>query len=401
MSLVAVALDHSTGHMYFAGAILAIAALACSSTAQNASIALPQGTGPYRSTLEIFELVDESRLDPFNSSHLRRIMISRFDPIPAKRCKLTQVPYFTPVTAAVENEILGSYEFPKILDQFLLKVCEKKHHGGHKTRGYGNEFPIALFSPPLNTTRLFGSSIAQEIASHGFITITIDHPYDVDVVEFPNGDVILGGHVIKPADANGSTASVEHALEVRAQDASFVLDTLGIQEDEKVVMFGQSFGGAAVATSMLHDKRIRGGTNVDGMMFGPVLNTSLGTPERPQSFILWGSDGHNTTTDATWGQFWATLKSSPYVDYAKEMSIVNSTHGSYWDLSVLVDAAGIRDELSETAQLLISPLQGERVSKILGKYLSSFFWHALGMKPEDEVFKGPSKEFPEVQILRA
>jgi dienelactone hydrolase len=365
---------------------------------KNLSFILPQGTGPLRSTLTISELVDKSRVDPFNASHVRRIMLSRFDPVAPKSCNLTQVPYFTPATAAAENEILAAYEFPKILGGFALEVCEKRERGSGNGVG-GAKFPVVVFSPGLNTTRLFYSSLAQEIASHGFVTITVDHPYDVDVVEFPNGDVVFGGRVSKPV--NGSTASVEHALEVRARDVSFVLDTLGIGKQEKVVMVGQSFGGAAAATSMLHDKRIRAGVNLDGTMFGPVLRTPLGDRHNKQSFLLWGSSGHNTTSDEAWGQFWNTLQQSPDVDYAKELSLVNSSHGSHWDLNIMVDVAGIRDELSEVAQLLVSPVPGARVWEITGRYLPSFFRFALGQGPEDVVFKGPSSEFPEVEILRS
>jgi hypothetical protein len=306
------------------------------------------------------------------------------------------------MTAAIEDEILASYEFPRILSQFSLDVCASDNDYSYPATSYYDGFPVVLYSPGLNTTRLFGSTIAQEIASHGFTTITIDHPYDVDVVEFPNGDVILGGRVIKPADINGSTASLEHALEVRAQDVSFVLDVLGVSDDQGAMMFGDSFGGAATATSMLHDKRIRAGVNMDGAMFGPVLNTSLGSAEVSQKFILWGSDGHNTTSDETWGQFWSTLEASPYVDYAKEMGINGSTHASYWDLAVVVDTAGIRDQLSINATALVGPLDGLRVSSVLGRYLSSFFWFAqngVGSEDEDEIFKGPSAEFPEVVIL--
>lgn len=364
----------------------------------NGVFIIPQGTGPYGTTLRASELVDHSRLDPFNSSHVRRIMISRYDPVPAKECKLKQVPYFTPVTAAAENEILGSYEFPKIMEQFALQVCEEPSPRSIG-RGYQHKFPLAIYSPAGNTSRLFGGSIAQLVASYGFTTITIDHPYDVDIVDFPNGDIIYGGRLIKPIDANGSTASVEHALQVRAQDVSFVLNTLGVTKHEKVVMFGQSFGGAAAATSMLQDKRIRAGVNIDGAMHGPVLNTSLGTQKDPQAFLLWGSSGHDSRWES-WEQFWNTLDAAPFVDYAKEFTIDNTTHGSYWDLDFLVDVAGVRGQLSETAQLLVGPGPGPRIWKIMGKYLSSFLLYSLGLEPEDEVLKGPSDEFPEVKILK-
>jgi hypothetical protein len=360
----------------------------------EASFILPQGTGPYQTSLTISELVDDSRQDPFNTTHVRRLMISRFDPVPTNSCTLTTVPYFTPATAAAENDILASYDYPRIFDDFALQVCVQTNTSSARNA----TFPIALYSPGLNTTRLFGSSIAQELASHGFTTITIDHPYDVDVVEFPDGTVIYGGSVSKPT-AN-SSASVDMALEVRAADVSFVLDSLALCPDADVVMFGQSFGGAAVATSMLRDARIKAGVNVDGIMFGPVLDVGLGTASPPRPFVLWGSDGHNTTEDASWAKFWTALNTTESASYKKEFSIVNSSHSSHWDLNILVDVAGIRDELSETAGYLIGPGPASRLWEIMGRYLSSYFLFALGKEAEDEILKGPSESFPEVVLIQ-
>ena len=321
-------------------------------------------------------------------------MVSRFDPILPSYCKLIKVPYVPKTVARVEDEILGEYDYPTGLwEKVKIEICETKRERYRK-----KEFPIAIFSAGLNTTRLFSLSLTQEIASHGFTVVLVDHPYDTDVVEFPNGDIIYGNRVLKPV--NGNTTSVEFALEVRALDVSFVLNTLGVGKKEKVVMFGHSFGGAATATTMLHDSRVKGGINLDGMMFGPVLNTSLGSPSDPRAFVLWGSDGHNTTTDATWTQFWDELEASKYVYYDKEMSITDSIHGSFWDLNYLVDITGIRDSLSDLARSGVGPIPGARIWEIMSKYVPAFFWFALELKPEDAVFKGPSELFPDVVILR-
>jgi pimeloyl-ACP methyl ester carboxylesterase len=374
--------------------------LTCAIAFAQDAIVLPRSTGPYATTLAIEEWVDDSRIDPFNSSHARRIMVSRFDPIPVTECNFEQVQYMANVTAAAEDEILGDYGWPKgLLNRFVLEVCE----GKYSVDKGETKCPVALFSGGLNTTRLFYSHLAQEIASHGFTVITIDHPYDTDVVEFPNGDVIFGGSVTPPANGSAPT-SYEFGLEVRAQDASFVLDRLGVGADsgDKAVMFGHSFGGAASATALLNDKRFRAGINLDGIMFGPVLNTSLGTSTCPQAFALWGSDGHNSSSesDLSWNSFWNSLNSSAYVDYKREFTVTNAAHGSYWDLNMLVDVAGIRANVSEDTQLyLIGPIPGPRVWKILGRYIPSFFWYTLGLKGEDEILKGQNREFPEVEIL--
>jgi pimeloyl-ACP methyl ester carboxylesterase len=366
--------------------------------AQDA-IVLPRGTGPYSTSLAIEEWIDTTRPDPFNATHLRRIMISRFEPVPSSRCRFEQVPYMAPITAAVEDEILADYDYPTGLwKRFVLEVCKEKGVMGKRER-IKKKWPLALFSPGLNTTRLFSSHFAQEIASHGFTVITIDHPYDTDIVEFPNGDVIFGGRVQKPE--NGSTESVDHALEVRAQDASFVLDRLRVSNEggEKVVMFGHSFGGAAAATALLRDKRFRAGINIDGIMFGPVLNTTLGRATSPQAFALWGSEGHTTITDPSWTQFWSSLTNSAYVDYKKEFTVTSGGHGSYWDLNVLVDVAGIREGLSTTAMKLIGPIPGSRMWEIMGRYIPAYFWYVLGLKGEDQVLRDGGSEFPEVKIL--
>ncbi|KAF1998688.1 hypothetical protein P154DRAFT_577795 [Amniculicola lignicola CBS 123094] len=96
--------------------------------------------------------------------------------------------------------------------------------------------PNYNWNPGLDTTPLFYNSLAQEVASHGFTVIKLDHPYDADVLAFPNGDVIYGGRVEKPV--NGNTSSVEVALKVRTHDISSVLDYMKTQKTKNVVMFG-------------------------------------------------------------------------------------------------------------------------------------------------------------------
>jgi pimeloyl-ACP methyl ester carboxylesterase len=364
------------------------------------TIVVPRGTGPYATSLIIEEWVDSSRLDPFNTSHARRIMTSRFDPVLPSNCNLDQVQYMSNSTAAAEDEILGAYGWPKgLFGRFVLEVCREKYVSKRSGKNETEKWPIVLFSGGLNTTRIWYSHIAQEIASQGFTVVMMDHPYDTDVVEFPNGDVIFGGRVVNDAP---QATSLKQGLSVRAEDASFVLDHLSVRTGttEQVVMFGHSFGGASSATALLNDKRFRAGINIDGSVFGPVVNTSLGSATSPQAFALWGSDGHSSFNDSTWTTFWNSLDGSAYVDYKKEFTVSKSVHNTYTDLGLLVDLAGVRGNLSEIAQALIGPIPGARVSEILSKYISAFFWFTLGKKGEDGVLKRENGEFPEVKLLR-
>lgn len=52
------------------------------------------------------------------------------------------------------------------------------------------------------------STSAGDLASQGYVVITVDHPYDAAIVEFPDGSVVRG--------ANFSTlAAIQKTLEVR------------------------------------------------------------------------------------------------------------------------------------------------------------------------------------------
>ena len=136
-----------------------------------------------------------------------------------------------------------------------------------------------------------GTVLVEELVSRGYIVVTIDHTHDSSVVEFP------GGRLETTAIPEPTPQVLEQAVAVRVADTRFVLDTLtalnaGINPDAEqrtlpaglrgalrlssVGMFGHSLGGAAAAAAMLQDPRIKVGVNLDGTLFGPVVNAGPG-----------------------------------------------------------------------------------------------------------------------------
>lgn len=372
---------------------------------------LPQPYGPYNVSLQTKELVDNSRPDPWNSSHPRRLMVSRFDPVPPSKCASCTVPYMTPLVASAEDEILSFFmstanlTWPTgVLGRLELQVCCACP--GTKSDFRRGDYPIVLLGAGLNTTRMFYSVLAQEIASRGYTVITLDHPYETDIVEFPDGTVIYGWNAV---GHENETEQYVHALDIRTDDAIFVLNELGVpyvtETDDpakaKAGYVGHSFGGAAAAAAMLNDTRIVGGVNLDGMMFGPVLNAGIGRPGIPQSFLLWGSEGHNSSVEESWARFLETVRRWDPEQWVRELSLKGSTHGTFWDAGVIADVAGWRDDegLVDLVDLFcgLTPL-GSRTMEILGPYLDAFL--GMTLKGESEgLLAGPSEEFPEVEFL--
>lgn len=297
----------------------------------------------------------------------------------------------TSVVAAEEDRILDPYEWPLgVLGQLELEFCSPKKSKVSK------DTPIVLFSGGGNTTRFYYSALASEVASRGYTVITIDHPFETDIVEFADGSIAYGGHY----SARTNLTFAETAIAVRAADMSFVLDTVGLKnrKKDKSLAFGHSFGGAATAEAMRLDSRIRGGVNFDGLLFGPVVKSGIGRKARAeQSFVLFGAEGHNSTEDPDWHTFWTALEDQRL--WKRELNLKGGAHGAFWDLNLIADVADVRGLFGQyTEEDLLSKLLGKRVYEIVTAYLDDFFQFALGRKDEG-LLNGPTAQYPEVEFL--
>jgi dienelactone hydrolase len=105
-------------------------------------------------------------------------------------------------------------------------------------------FPVILYSHGLPTFRKNGSHQAEELASHGYVVVALDHS-DCWASEFPDGRYLAGNR-------NGDLAG-------RLKDMQFLLNQLVVLDSsdpsfagrldlERVGVLGFSFGGEVVET---------------------------------------------------------------------------------------------------------------------------------------------------------
>jgi predicted dienelactone hydrolase len=120
----------------------------------------------------------------------------------------------------------------------------------------------------------------EELASQGYIVVTIDHTHDAGDVEFPGGRVET---LFLPGEITDSVTA--QALAVREADSRFVLDQLaainagrnpdvdklplprglrGALDLSRTGMFGHSLGGATAAATMHDDPRVKAGIDMYG-----------------------------------------------------------------------------------------------------------------------------------------
>jgi hypothetical protein len=156
-------------------------------------------------------------------------------------------------------------------------------------------FPVILFSPGLGTPPLYYTSLLAEIASHGYIVVSISRTYTTALTVFPDGRVIRSNEA--GTDVDGREGETYFDVQARraeigavwVADIQFVLDQLeGLnQEDgllgghldmDQIGLIGHSFGGSASAQTAYLDNRIGAVVDMDSHLDGEVAFEGLSQP---------------------------------------------------------------------------------------------------------------------------
>ncbi|RDL31808.1 Uncharacterized protein BP5553_09210 [Venustampulla echinocandica] len=357
----------------------------------SATTILPKPPGPFDVYYNTAKMVDPGRIDPFDPKKGHRaVMTSIFLPV---RCptSLKPIAYLPPKTGELESELFGVYGLPNgTLQSLNLQVCP----GPLRTRlQEAEQHPVVIFSPALNTPRHFYSLIAQAVASYGYIVVSIDHPYDADIVEFPDGSAVYA--------INFTDEQIPVDVDTRAGDVSFVLNQLscpGSVKDllpgskglktHKVAMFGHSVGGAAAAQAMLRDKRIVGGVNLDGSFISTVVQKGLDRP-----FLIFGHENKTQATDDSWAETWSHLRS-----WKLELGLAKSQHYTFSDLPALLNLLHAPQVILDAAAERVGTLDGLKALDIVQTYVVAFLDFVL-LNKKPEVLQHVVAEFPEVSFI--
>ncbi len=279
-------------------AVIAMSASCSSASPRHARLALPTPAGPYQVGTVSLHLIDRSRRNPFAASPpYRELMAGIWYPAQhAARYPLAR--YMLPGAAARfgspgghGQQLLGVP--PGKVDWAAIRTGGRV---GAPVARQGGPFPVVLFSPDLEDPRALDTTLVQDLASRGYVVVTIDHTYDASEVEFPGGRVVGSQlpKLFRQAQRKHQTpmqmqrtilAWAKKDVAVRVGDTRFVLDELtalgaghnpdaehrplppglaGVMNLGRIGMFGESFGGMIAAQAMYEDPRISAGTDLDG-----------------------------------------------------------------------------------------------------------------------------------------
>ncbi|CZR57814.1 related to PAF acetylhydrolase family protein [Phialocephala subalpina] len=389
---------------------------ATSSLAHSPSqVLLPKPTGKYHVGLSIAELIDSSRTQPFlQDIEPIKLMISVFYPVSHEH-HTSPVPYMPPETALIEDNYLSSDIYGLAspngtFEKVALQLVDGEHLTSKDSCEEEQEYPLIIFMPGEGTTRLFYSQIASTIASKGYTVVTIDAPYDVDVVQYTDGSFAFFNFTLwNSTDQETALAIANLAVETRMGDVSFVLDSLSNKtfaqslipnlpssglNTTHTAMFGHSLGGVTAYSILEVEDRILGGLNMDGSLVGPGVFGSPNGTSKP--FMLMGHAGHNLTSDdpfpvSSWAIAWSEL-----TGWKRDIEVADTGHYDFSDYPIVFEKLGITPTNQTILdKVLIGSMKGERALETVTTYVGAFLDFVIRGKSSD-LLDGPVKEFPEV-----
>jgi dienelactone hydrolase len=359
-------------------------------------VTLPRPTGPHPVGTVSLHLEDRSRPAPWVSSiPTRELMISVWYPAARNPCRA--VPWLTPGAAATFLAGVG-------LDSTQVTLPDTHAAEGVPVARTGR-LPVVLYSPGFNASRVFNTAVVEDLASNGYLVVTVDHTYEALMVEFPGGRVVTG------QAPDGGRPVFAEAVDIRVADFRFVLDRIadldrGINPDvhqlplpaglkgafdlSRVGMFGHSLGGATTASTMYADQRVKAGVSLDGSAIGAVAAAGLDRP-----YLVMDTPGKGgMNNDPALREFFSRLRA-----WRLALTMRDSAHYSYGDLEILYRRlASLLNMPQQELEEQVGTITPHRAMAIQRAYPLAFY--DLHFRHRGQLLDDPSPAYPEV-LFRA
>lgn len=372
-----------------AAALLVLAVSACSTpaaprtdpaakpswlAAKGLPATLTPPSGPKAVGRSVLYLKDTSRPDPWNLDvKFRQLRVTLWYPAASKEG--TRAPYMTAKESAA---VLAGGRIDGVPDDLLSRT---KTNAVLDAEPAGSRLPLVVLSPGFTKPVSTLTSLAEELASRGYVVAGIDHTYE------NYGTTLPGGRLAEclACDSDTDPGFGARVVRIRSADVSFVLDSLDRWrgsariDRSRIAMVGQSIGGASAVQAMVDDPRIRAGIDMDGTTYARIPRGF----SRP--FLFLGSVQHVPGgVDASWDRDWKLLSG-----WKRWLVLTGAEHESFTDVPLLERALG--------AKPVYGVLTGTRPSELTRAYVSAFLDQQL-KGGKQTLLDGPSTRYPEAKF---
>ena len=277
-------------------ALIALAALTVLLAAlcvdHGRSTPLPAPSGSYRVGRATYVWRDETRINPYapvadTKQDLAVWIWYPAAPTPSTRKSEYLPGYWIRALERHEGFLLG-----KLLSRDLTRV-EVHSWSDAEVSSQQAMYPVLILRAGGGALSSDYTTVAEDLASHGYIVVSFDAPYRTVITAFPDGRVALraAGGDFDRMPSSATQHLVTQLMSAWIADFKFVLDQLqelnandrtgrfkGKFDMQKVGIAGHSLGGATAAQFCHDDPRCTAGIDIDGMPFGNVIQDGLHQP---------------------------------------------------------------------------------------------------------------------------
>ncbi|MEM8858670.1 MAG: hypothetical protein AAGD96_10130 [Chloroflexota bacterium] len=254
------------------------------------------------------------------------------------------------------------------------------------------EFPLLIFSHGYNSFRGQSTTLMEDLASHGYIVVSMEHTYGSALTVFPDGEIIFHNEATLEGEGEELRRTGLTLGNQWVEDIQFILDQVeagglepnhpfGQADLERIGVFGHSTGGGVTLTLCGRDSRCKAAFGLDAWL-GPTPDEVIesGGDPVPSFFLMsefWPKTGNtnwirsylNNSSNSTW----ATIKQTGHYDFS-DIPFLSP-------LTVRLGLAGG-----------IDPYRGQEISRA---FVRGFFDTHLKNEPAEYLDK-PDAQFPEV-----
>lgn len=344
----------------------------------SSAILLPRPTGPFRVGRATFHAIDPTRAEPFtpDSADHREVLFHLWYPAGAVGGAPAAFVRPVPTDTVFQRyyRYIGVEKLARVTPHALAEAPLAEA---------ASRYPVILFSHGLGAVAAMYTTFLENLASHGYIVVGVDHPFFSTAFQMPDGRIVrnLSRQAFRQRD-----------VITQAADLSFVLNALhllnargnqrfhGRLDLEHVGVSGHSRGGFAAPHACRSDNRFRACANLDGWELTPqVMDSGIAQPYmHVEEIAPWEpppSDSELVVAKQTRAQ---ADEEARIAREEREATFSRMTGGA-----LLVVVAGAR-HVSFTDQPLIAPeryrdigIDARRALEITNAYLLAFFTEYL------------------------
>ena len=274
---------------------------------------IPVPTGQFKVGTRIYDLEDRSREEFYTVTENDRRRIKYQIWYPTDETEGFQKAKWISDGVTLTRQLAGSMYLPPFMLDHTAQINSNSFLDA-PISGKNERYPVVLLSHGWLGFRELHTDFAEELASHGFIAVSIDHSYGSQAVKFEDGTVaFLNKNALPPEkDITNFTDSSNLLVTTYGEDVASVLDDLeernendadymGRMNLDAIGLMGHSTGGGGSVYISVKDDRIKALLGLDAWV-NPVESKDLSEGLRIPSLFLrseqW-SKGHNNVSLST------------------------------------------------------------------------------------------------------